>query len=323
MWTLPLLILGSAVVLAVPIGLYMAWIFDGRYRQLAWLGWFERRVDTGPQTWKQYAVALLLFNVAIFVIGFTVLALQPVLPLNPDGKKMLSPTTIFSTVCSFLSNTNLQHYSGEVHLSYFSQLFFICWKQFITPAIGLCALVAIIRGLRGDAHMGNFYLDLWRGVVYLFLPLAFVVAVLLIAAGSPMTLDGNARATTVEPGAMGTEDNGAAKPQEIARGPVAAIVAIKQLGTNGGGFFGANSCHPFENPNSWTNVLTCWCILILPIASLVMFGRMLNHFRHAGVIFGVMLFLSVTTVAWAVYFDSMRPNPALVAHAERTYQMKL
>src|SRR5262245_47350088 len=249
MWTLPLLILGLAVILAVPIGLYMAWIFDGRYRTPDWLRWFELRVDTGPQSWKQYAVALLLFNVAIFVVGFTVLALQPVLPLNPDGKKMLSPTTIFSTVCSFLSNTNLQHYSGEVHLSYFSQLFFICWKQFITPAIGLCALLAIIRGLRGDKDMGNFYVDLWRCVAYLFLPLAFLVAALLIAGGLPMTLQGTAEGSLLEAGALGTGDDGQPIKQLIARGPVAAIVAIKQLGTNGGGFFGANSTHPFENPN--------------------------------------------------------------------------
>ncbi len=173
---------------------------------------------------------MLLFNVAIFVIGFAVLALQPWLPLNPDGKGMLAPSTIFNTVCSFLSNTNLQHYSGEVHLSYFSQIFFICWKQFLTPVIGLCALVAIIRGLRGDKHMGNFYLDMWRGVIYVFLPVAFVVAMLLIAGGSPMTLRGNAKVATVEPAAMGAADDGSAKPQEIARGPVAAIVAIKQLG---------------------------------------------------------------------------------------------
>src|SRR5437762_2680214 len=188
MWTLPLLIVGTAVLLAVPLGLYMAWIFDGRYRPPAWLRWIESRADTGPQSWKQYAFALLVFNVAIFVIGFAVLSLQDVLPLNqlkvnPDGSPRLkadgtpvdttlSPTTVFHTICSFLSNTNQQHYAGEVHLSYFSQLFFICWKQFLTPVIGLCALLAIIRGLRGNKHLGNFYLDLWRGVVYLFLPLA-------------------------------------------------------------------------------------------------------------------------------------------------------
>lgn len=321
MWTLPLLIFLLTVVLAIPLGLYMAWIYDGRYRAPGWLRWLEQRVDTGAQGWKEYICALLLLNVFIFVIGFAILALQPLLPLNPDGKKMLAPTTIFNTVCSFLSNTNLQHYSGEVHLSYFSQIFFICWKQFITPVIGLCTLVAIFRGLRGDKDMGNFYVDMWRGVVYIFLPVAFTVAVLLIAGGSPMTLEGNAKVATVETGAMGAEENGSAKPQEIARGPVAAIVAIKQLGTNGGGFFGANSAHPFENPNSYTNVLTCLCIILIPVASLVMFGRMLNNFRHAGVIFGVMAILSAATVVWAVSFDSMQPNPALTAHVKRTYQI--
>jgi K+-transporting ATPase ATPase A chain len=323
MWTLPLLIFLATVLLAVPLGLYMAWIFDGRYRGPGWLRWLERRFDTGPQTWKQYAIALLLFNVAFFLVGFAILALQPYHPavLNPDGKKMLAPTTMFNTLCSFLSNTNLQHYSGEVHLSYGSQLFFICWLQFVTPAIGLAALVAITRGLRGDAHLGNFYLDLWRGVVYLFLPLAFGVAVLLLAAGMPMTLQGNAQVATLEPGALGTDDKGVAKPQEIARGPVAAVVAIKQLGTNGGGFFGANSCHPFENPSGWSNFLSCLSILLVPVASLVLFGRMLNNLRHAAVIFGVMLVLSAATVVWAVWWDSLRPNPALTAHAEQAYEI--
>jgi K+-transporting ATPase ATPase A chain len=321
MWTLPILILGVVFVLAVPIGLYMAWIFDGRYRAPGWLSWVEQRVDTGPQGWKEYSFALLIFNVAIFIVGFLVLVLQPWLPLNPDDKKMLAPTMIFNTVCSFLSNTNLQHYSGEVHLSYFSQLFFICWKQFITPVIGLCALVAIIRGLRGDRHMGNYYLDLWRGTVYLFLPLALIVGTLLIAGGSPMTLEGNAKFATLEPGAMGAEADGSAKPQEMARGPVAAIVAIKQLGTNGGGFFGANSAHPFENPTSFTNFLTCLCLILVPVSSLVMFGRMLKDYRHAGVIFGVMLVLSAATIIWAVRFDTMQPNPALTTHAAENYQI--
>lgn len=320
-WSLPILIFAATVALAMPLGLYMAGIFDGRFRAPVWLRWVEDRVDTGAQGWKQYAVALLLFNVAAFVIGFAVLACQPLLPLNPDGKGMLAPSMIFHTATSFLSNTNQQHYSGEVHLSYFSQLFFICWKQFITPSIGLCALLAIIRGLRGDAHLGNFYVDLWRTVVYLFLPLSFIVSVLLIAGGVPMTLEGSAQAATLEAGAMGYEENGAAKLQAIARGPVAAIVAIKQLGTNGGGYFGPNCAHPFENPTDWTNVLTCLSIILIPIAAIVMFGRMLNNLRHAAVIFGVMLVLSSTTVAWGIYFDSLRPNPALTAHAAQDLQI--
>jgi K+-transporting ATPase ATPase A chain len=321
-WFLPLFILGLTILLAFPLGRYMTWIMDGRYRAPAWLGWFEQRVDTGPQDWKQYALAMLLFNVVIFVVGFTVLALQPFLPLNPDHKGMLAPSTIFNTICSFLSNTNLQHYSGEVHLSYFSQIFAICWNQFVSPAIGLCALLAIIRGLRGDQHMGNFYLDLWRGVVYLFVPLAFVLAVLLIAGGMPMTFQGRAQAQTVEAGAMGAAEDGTAKPQEIARGPVAAVVAIKQLGTNGGGFFGANSAHPFENPNSVTNVLTCVAIILVPVASIIMFGRMLQNMGHARVIFGVMFALSVLTIAWAVGYDTMQPNPGLAAHREQRYPLQ-
>jgi K+-transporting ATPase ATPase A chain len=319
-WVLPLLVYGVAFAMAVPIGLFMARVFDGRLHMPRWLRWIESRLDTGPQNWKQYALAFMAFNVVVFVVGFAVLTLQPYLPLNPDGKKMLGATTIFNTVCSFLTNTNLQHYSGEVHLSYFSQLFFICWKQVLSPMIGMAALVAIIRGLRGDKHMGNFYVDLWRGTAYVFVPLCLVVGVLLMASGVPMTLDGHADATTLEPGAMGADSDG--QPtlvQQIARGPVAAIVAAKQFGTNGGGFFGVNSAHPFENPNAFSNLLTCVGLFLLPVATLVMFGKMLNRYRDAAVIFGVMLVLSLGTVAWAISHDTLKPNPALTAHAAQTY----
>jgi K+-transporting ATPase ATPase A chain len=319
MWTLPLLILASAFVLAVPIGLYMTRVFEGRLRLPGGPRWIEEKIDTGPQNWKQYCLAFMLFNIVTFVFGFAVLALQPWLPLNPDGKGMLSPTMIFHTAVSFMTNTNQQHYSGEVHLSYFSQLFFICWKQILSPIIGLAALVAIIRGLRGDKHMGNFYLDLWRGVAYFYVPLCLVVAVLLMAGGMPMTLEGSVKAATVEPGAMGNDDAGVAKPQEICRGPVAAVIAVKQFGTNGGGYFAINSAHPFENPNSYTNFLECLGIILIPISSLVMFGKMLNNYRHAAVIFGVMLVLSVTTLAWVLCLDTAQPNPALTARADLIY----
>jgi K+-transporting ATPase ATPase A chain len=311
MWTLPILVFAVTFVLAVPIGLYMAWIFDGRARVPGWLRWVEARLNTGSQNWKQYCLAFLLFNLGTFVVGFLILTLQPWLPLNPDNKGMLEPSTILHTTISFLTNTNQQHYSGEVHLSYFSQLFFIGWKQILSPVLGLCALLAIIRGLRGDEHMGNFYVDLWRGVVYWYVPICLVVGVLLLASGVPMTLDGNAQVATLEPGAMGADDAGANKLQAIARGPVAAVVAVKQFGTNGGGFFGANSAHPFENPNSFSNLLTCIGIILLPVATLVMFGKMLNNFRHAAVIFGVMLVLSVATLVWAIGFDTLQPNPGL------------
>ena len=143
---------------------------------------------------------------------------------------------------------------------------------------------------------------------------------LLIGGGSPMTFDGAAQATTVETAAMGTDDAGNANPQLIARGPVAAIVAVKQFGTNGGGYFGANSAHPFENPNSWTNLLTCMGIILIPVAQLVMFGKMLKNYPHAAVIFGVMLVLSLITIGWSLNWDTAHPNPALTAHPAQTYQ---
>jgi K+-transporting ATPase ATPase A chain len=317
MWFLPALIVITSVALSVPVGLYLAWIMDGRYRAPRVLRWIEQRLSTGPQNWKQYAIALMLFNTVMFVFGFIVLALQPYLPFNPDGMKMLGPTTIFNTVTSFLTNTNLQHYSGEQHLSYFSQLVFVVWNMFVSASVGFCALSAIIRGLRGDQHMGNFYVDMWRAVAYVFIPSSLLMGVLLLPAGVPMTLDGKAEATTVEAGAMGTGEDGKPQPQNISRGPVAALVPIKHLGTNGGGFFGANSSHPFENPSALTNYLTCLNILIFPLSLVVMFGRMIGNMRHAGVIYGVMMSLFLLMIGWAIYWDTMQPNPGLTGHDAR------
>ncbi|MFO0809543.1 MAG: potassium-transporting ATPase subunit KdpA [Gemmataceae bacterium] len=297
MWTLPLLIVGIAVALSIPLGGYLTRVLDRPSAS----GPIERLVDTGPQDWKQYCYALLIFNTAAFVVGFGVLTMQPYDPafLNPDSKGMLAPTTIFNTACSFISNTNLQHYSGEVHISYGTVLFFTCWKNFITPAIGVAALLAMVRALRGDAHLGNFYLDLWRSVLRVFLPLSLVLGLLLIAGGVPMTLDGAAKVTTLE----GAE-------QTIARGPVAAIVAIKQLGTNGGGFFGPNSAHPLENPSAWTNVLECVAIVLVPMATIVMLGQMLRARRHAAMLYGVCLAFLGVFIAWGVVTDTLAPNPA-------------
>ena len=152
MWLLPLLIVGTTVILSIPVGFYLAWIIDGRYRAPRVLRVVEHWVDTGGQNWKQYALSLLLFNAVMFVFSFLVLALQPVMPLNPDGKKMLSPTSIFNGAASFLTNTNLQHYVGEQHLSYFSQLAFVCWNMFVSASVGFCALAAITRAPRRSRH---------------------------------------------------------------------------------------------------------------------------------------------------------------------------
>jgi potassium-transporting ATPase potassium-binding subunit len=321
MWTLPLLIVISTVILSIPVGFYLAWIMDGRYRAPRWLHWFEERLQTGQQNWKQYVLSMLLFNTVMFLFGFAVLALQPYLPLNPDGKKMLGPTTIFNTVSSFLTNTNLQHYSGEQHLSYMSQVVFVLWNMFVSASVGFCALVAIIRGLRGDLHMGNYYMDMWRAVVYVFLPSSLLMGVLLMADGVPMTFQGAQEASTLEPGAMGNADDGKPQPQSIARGPVAAIIPIKHLGTNGGGFFGANSAHPFENPSAWSNYLTCMNILIFPFSLVIMFGRMLHNLHHAGIIYGVMMLMFAVMIGWAINWDTLHPNPGLIAHAEQRYEV--
>ncbi len=313
-WFLPALILVVTTLLAIPFSRYLAWIMEGRYHAPRWLRWIEGRVDTGPQNWKQYAVAMILFNTLMFVFGFVVLAIQPLITshfLNPDQMKMLAPTTIFNAVVSFLTNTNLQHYCGEQHLSYFSQIFFVCWNMFLSASVGFCGLTAIIRALRSDPHVGNYYLDMWRVAAYTFVPASLIMGVLLMADGVPMTMDGTAAVTTAEQGAMGKDDKGQDHPQHICRGPVAAIMPIKHLGTNGGGFFGANSSHPFENPSAWSNFLTVMNYCLYPFALVLMFGRMLRQMRHAWVIFGVMMAMFVTTIAWGISWDTLQPNPGL------------
>lgn len=327
MWLLPILIVVVSVILSIPMGRYLAWIMDGHYRPPSILRWIERQLNTGGQNWKQYVLSLVLFNTLGFLFGYTVLALQPILPLNqrdsafPDGKVMLAPTTIFNTVSSFLTNTNLQHYSGEQQLSYFSQLVFIVWNMFVSASVGFCALVAIIRGLRGDPDMGNYYLDLWRCVAYVFIPVSVLAGILLIGCGVPMTLKPSAEAETVEAGSMGREENGTPKPQVIARGPVAAVLPIKHFGTNGGGFFGANSAHPYENPSAWTNFFECISILLFPLSLVIMFGRMLKSERHAALIYTVMMLMFIGMIVWAVLQDTAKPNPALLAHRDRTVQV--
>ena len=208
---------------------------------------------------------------------------------------------MFNTVTSFMTNTNLQHYSGDQHLSYFSQIVFIIFNMFTSAAIGLCCLAAIIRALRSDANMGNFYLDMWRVLIYAFLPASLLMGVILMARGQPMTLEPMAQVATLEPGAMGTGDDGKPLPQMLARGPVAAVIPIKHLGTNGGGFFGANSAHPYENPDATTNFLESLNFTMFPFALIVMFGRMLNQMRHAAMVYGVMLAMWCGLIVWSVY----------------------
>ncbi len=314
-WLLPLSIIAVTVVLSFPVGRYLAWIMDGRYKAPRLLGALEQRLHTGPQDWKQYTAALLLFNTVMFVVAFALLALQPMMGLNPDDRKMLAPTTIFNTAVSFLTNTNLQHYSGEQHLSYFSQLTAILWNMFVSAAVGMCALTAMIRGLRGDPHMGNYFVDMWRVVAYVFIPASLFVGILYIADGMPMTLDGHAEVATLEENVLGKDEQGKALPQKIARGPVAAVIPIKNLGTNGGGFFGANGAHPYENPSAWCNYLLCVTMMIIPFSLVIMFGTMIKNLRHGLVIYGVMMTMFVALIGWSIYWDTLLPNPGLTAQA--------
>ena len=316
MFFLPITMLVTTALLAVPLSIYLAWIMDGKYHAPRLLAWFERRLYTGAQDWKQYTASLLIFNTVLFVFGFAVLSLQPWMPLNPQGKGMLSPTTIFHSVVSFITNTDLQHYSGDVHFSNFSQIFFAITNFFLSASIGFCALTAIIRALRGDSSLGNYFVDMWRVVMYAFLPAAFVFGLLFVQQGSPMTFQSSLQVSTLEPGAMGTTDNGQPKTQTIVVGPLAAFVPMKQLGTNGGGFYGMNSAHPFENPTAFTNFLSSVGMMLFPFSLVLMYGRMLKRLRHAAVIFSVMMILMVGTVAWTIYFDTLQPNPGLTTHAQ-------
>ncbi|MGB6089602.1 MAG: potassium-transporting ATPase subunit KdpA [Candidatus Binataceae bacterium] len=316
MWLLPISIIVFTILLAVPLSRYMAAIMDGHYAPPTALRWFESRLDSGPQTWKQYTIALLVFNIVLFVYGYAVLALQPAMPLNPRGLGSLEPTTIFHTVISFITNTNMQHYSGDVAFSNFSQIFFCVANFFLSAAVGLCALAAIIRALRGDSHLGNFFVDMWRVVMYMFLPAAFVIGLVFLVQGMPMTYQSDYQVATLEPAAMGIADSGQPKQQTIVVGPLAAFVPMKMMGTNGGGFYGMNSAHPFENPSAATNFFETFCMMMFPMALVLMYGRMLKRLRHSMVIFSVMLLLFVGTVVWAIYFDTLRPNPGLTAHPQ-------
>ncbi|MGB9292107.1 MAG: potassium-transporting ATPase subunit KdpA, partial [Desulfobaccales bacterium] len=321
-WLIPFALLATATLVAFPLGRYMAWIMDGKYRPLPVFRWFEKRLDSGPQNWKQYTASLLIFNAVLFVFGYLVLTLQPWMPLNPDGKGAIFPSTIFQAVTSFMTNTDLQHYAGEVILSNFSQIFFAIANLFLSAAVGLSALCAVIRALRSDSTVGNYFLDMWRVLVYMFVPIAFVVALLFLVQGSPMTLKSSYQVSTLEPAVMGTTDKGEAKPQTIVVGPVAAFESIKMLGTNGGGFFGMNSAHPFENPTGLTNFFNTLAMMVFPFGLVLMYGHMIGRMRHAYVIFSVMLILMAATVVWSVCYDTLQPNPGLTAHPQaRTFEV--
>lgn len=228
--------------------------------------------------WKQYALALLFTNAVMVFIGYIILRTQSMHIFNPSGIKSMEQGLSFNTIISFMTNTNLQHYSGESGLSYFSQMTVIIYMMFTSAATGYAAAMAFVRGLVGKKKtLGNFYVDLIRITTRVLLPGALIIGLILVTQGVPQTFAGTETVTTIE-----------GKLQDIARGPVAALESIKHLGTNGGGFFGSNSSHPFENPTIISNIVEILSMMILPGACVVAFGHMIKNKKQGWVVFGAM-----------------------------------
>ena len=285
-------------VLAYPLGVYMSRVYQGTLHMPRWLTAPERgfyrlmgtRADE-EQSWKGYAKTALVFMGVFAVLLYLLLRLQGRLPLNPDGLKGVSSWVSMNTTASFITNTNWQYYGGEYTMSYLSQMAGLAVQNFVSAALGMAVLVAVIRGFsrRSASTVGNFWVDFYRSLVYILLPLAAILAVLLVSQGVVQTFDGAATATTLEGG-----------EQQIARGPAATQIAIKQLGTNGGGFYNSNSAVPFENPNGFTNLLELLAILLIPAAQVFMFGRMIGARRQALPIFGAMVAMFAIGIAIAL-----------------------
>ncbi len=275
-----------ALLLARPAGLYIARVFDYEASRLdRWFGPLEKPlyaiggIRKEQQTWKQYAMALLLSNTVMIAMVYLIFRIQGSLPLNPAGVPSMEPTLAFNTAVSFMANTDLQHYSGESGLSYLSQMLGIVFLLFVSPATGIAGAMALIRALTGKP-LGNFFVDLIRAVTRILLPLSFIAALIFVILKVPQTLQGSAMVQTLE---------GAA--QEIMRGPVASFLSIKQLGNNGGGFFGVNSAHPFENPGGISNALQILLMLLVPMSLPFTYGKMVGNKKQGRVLFVSMLVL--------------------------------
>lgn len=298
----------TAITLAIPLGRYIGKIFN---YEVTWLDKLFNPLDnlffklsginpSKEMNWKQHLVALLTINIIWFVISMFVLTNMSWLPLNPDGNPSMSGDLAFNTSVSFVTNTNLQHYSGETALSYFGQLILMLW-QFISAGTGIaiCAVVFIAMKEGTTQTLGNFYSYFVRSCTRILFPLSLVLASLLVFNGMPMTFEGKDTLTTME----GIQ-------QEISRGPVAAFVAIKQLGTNGGGFYGPNSTNPMENPNYFTNILETISIVLIPVAMIFAMGYILKKRKLALMIFGVMTIGFLLLLIPSIYFET-KGNPAI------------
>lgn len=296
------------VVLAYPLGMHIAKVYKGEKNIMGFMAPVERfiykicGINPGEEmNWKSFLKALLTVNVFWFFWGMILLCTQKYLPLNPDGNLNQTPDQAFNTCISFMVNCNLQHYSGETGLTYFTQLFVIMLFQFITAATGMAALAGVFKamGAKTTQTIGNFWHYLVISCTRILLPMSLIVGFILILEGVPMGFDGKMQLTTME----GTE-------QMVSQGPTSAIVPIKQLGTNGGGYFGVNSSHPLENTTYLTNMVECWSILIIPMAMIFALGFYLKRKKLAYTIFGVMLFAYLAGVVINTYYE-MNGNPKI------------
>ncbi|GGA12024.1 potassium-transporting ATPase potassium-binding subunit [Paenibacillus marchantiophytorum] len=294
--------LGIIMLLVKPVGSYLVNVFgyekSGLDRIFAPIERVSYRImgvkEEEAMGWKKYIGAVLLVNLVMLLLIYTVFRLQKYLPLNPDDIANMPPALAFNTAVSFITNTNWQAYSGENTLSYLSQMIAITFPMFTSAATGFAVAVAFIRGLVGrQDNLGNFYVDMTRAITRVFLPLSFVVALILVFQGIPQTLLGAVQATTLE-GAQ----------QTITRGLVASLEAIKHLGTNGGGWFGTNAAHPFENPTPLTNLIHILCMMLLPTSLVYAFGLMIKNKKQGWTIFaamGIIFIVMLATVFYAEY----------------------
>ena len=301
-----------AVLIAIkPLGLYMARVFSGERTFLSpVLGRVERdlyRVSginpDKEQSWLGYTLAMLAFSLTGFLALYAMLRLQAYLPLNPQGFPGVPSDLAFNTAVSFVTNTNWQNYAGETTMSHFSQMAGLTVQNFLSAATGMALAIAVTRALARSkvATLGNFWVDVTRATLYVLLPLAIVVALAFVAMGLPQTLDGSVTATTLE-GAN----------QVISLGPVASQEAIKQLGTNGGGFFNVNAAHPFENPTAWSNYLNIFAMLSISAALVYSFGQMVGNRRQGWALISAMAVLLIAGVA-VTYWAEAQGNTILTA----------
>jgi K+-transporting ATPase ATPase A chain len=298
----------ALLLITKPLGIYVFKVFDG---SMGWLRPLERvlyrlgGVDPEEdQHWTRYAASMLIFSAASMLLTYAVLRLQHLLPLNPQAMGAVPDRQAFETAASFTTNTNWQSYSGETTMSYFSQMTQLTFHNFASAATGVALAIALARGItrHSAGRLGNFWVDLVRGTLYLFLPIATLIALLFVQQGVIQNFAHYVTVTTVE-----------GVKQVLAMGPVASQEAIKQLGTNGGGFFNANSAHPFENPTPWTNFWQMFAIFMIPAALTYAYGRMAKNQKHGWALWAAMFVLFIAGTGSA-YWAEARGNPI---HASR------